>query len=219
MTSYPARWRTWRSAPPAPRSSASTSRIVASASNGAPNRSITAARAPEGKGSSPSGSTRRSAPRERRSETAESAPDAVVISWILSKRPHPTAPARFGAIMRAMPPSFHRRGARAALVVASFAVFACQRTPPTAAAPGAPSLDVPPFLPPEAPAAAAAITSDYLREQTAKISSDEFAGRGPATPGDRAARAYLASQLTALRLEPGRGAEGWEQPVDLVGIR
>jgi Zn-dependent M28 family amino/carboxypeptidase len=66
--------------------------------------------------------------------------------------------------------------------------------------------------------AAKAITPELLRAQVAKLSSDEFEGRGPATRGDAAARAYLAQQLESFGYEPG-GADGkWEQPFDLVGV-
>jgi hypothetical protein len=67
-------------------------------------------------------------------------------------------------------------------------------------------------------AAASSITPDFLRAQITKISSDEFEGRGPATRGDRAARAYLTGQLRSLGLEPGRGRDGWEQEVEMVGV-
>jgi Zn-dependent M28 family amino/carboxypeptidase len=79
--------------------------------------------------------------------------------------------------------------------------------------------DPPSLVPPAVLGAAAAITPQFLRAQIAKISSDEFEGRGPASKGDRAARAYLASQLAALGFEPGLGANGWEQEVELVGVK
>src|SRR5207253_2810123 len=63
-----------------------------------------------------------------------------------------------------------------------------------------------------------AVTSDDLRAHIAKISSDEFEGRGTATRGDRAARAYLAGELAALGVLPGRGS-AWEQEVELVGVK
>jgi hypothetical protein len=75
-----------------------------------------------------------------------------------------------------------------------------------------------PLVPAAVTAAASSITPDDLRAQIAKIASDEFEGRGTATKGDRAARAYLAAQLASLGLEPGRGQGGWEQEVDLVGV-
>ena len=65
--------------------------------------------------------------------------------------------------------------------------------------------------------AAAEITSDYLRERVREFSSDEFEGRAPATAGDTKARAYLIDQLTRLGYQPG-APDGWEQPLDLVGM-
>jgi hypothetical protein len=71
---------------------------------------------------------------------------------------------------------------------------------------------------PEVAMAAHAVTAEFLRDQVTQISADAFQGRGPSTDGDRAARAYLVAQLTTLGLEPGRGAAGWEQPVELVSL-
>jgi Zn-dependent M28 family amino/carboxypeptidase len=84
-------------------------------------------------------------------------------------------------------------------------------TPPLASASAAPSLAA------EATRAAQVIDPGYLREQIAKLSDDAFQGRGPATPGDAAARAYLVAQLRAIGLEPGQ-ADRWEQPFDVVGV-
>src|SRR5260370_15041097 len=81
------------------------------------------------------------------------------------------------------------------------------------------SPDTPSLLPPAVTTAAMVITPELLRTRIAKLASDEFAGRGPATEGDRAARAYLAAELAALGVEPGRGRDGWEQDVDLVGVK
>ncbi len=67
-------------------------------------------------------------------------------------------------------------------------------------------------------AAVKAIAPEFLRDQVTRISADAFEGRGPSTPGDRAARAYLVDQLAALGLAPGRGADGWEQPVELISL-
>jgi Zn-dependent M28 family amino/carboxypeptidase len=65
--------------------------------------------------------------------------------------------------------------------------------------------------------AAAQITADDLREHIAKLASDDFAGRGPTTPGDRKSRAYLIEQLQRLGYQPGGNAT-WEQAFDLVGV-
>jgi Zn-dependent M28 family amino/carboxypeptidase len=64
-----------------------------------------------------------------------------------------------------------------------------------------------------------AISAGFLREQVSQISSDHFEGRGPGTRGDLAARAYLEAQLASLGVAPGAGADGWEQPVELVGLK
>ena len=66
--------------------------------------------------------------------------------------------------------------------------------------------------------AAATISRDFLREQVARVSSDEFEGRAPASRGDIAARAYLQQQLEKMGYQPGAGHGGWQQPFDLVGI-
>ena len=83
-----------------------------------------------------------------------------------------------------------------------------------------PAAPAPPPPDPEAAtdAAGKAITADFLRDQITKISSDEFEGRGPTTPGDQKARTYLVEQLKALGYQPGNG-EAWEQPFDLIGIK
>ena len=84
--------------------------------------------------------------------------------------------------------------------------------PPVEAAPAAPDPDAP------IDAAGEAITADFLRDHITKFSSDEFEGRGPTTPGDQKARAYLIEQLKALGYQPGSG-DAWEQPFELVSIK
>jgi prolyl oligopeptidase len=82
------------------------------------------------------------------------------------------------------------------------------------------SLDIPyrQAISTEATAAAAQITAEYLRDQIATFSSDEFEGRAAATPGDKKARAYLIEQLKQLGLQPGGPDGGWQQPFDVVGV-
>jgi Zn-dependent M28 family amino/carboxypeptidase len=95
--------------------------------------------------------------------------------------------------------------------------------PPAAAEASAPAVAAPPAAADPfaaSDAAGKAITGDGLRDQIAKISSDEFEGRGPTTRGDVATRAYLVEQLKALGYEPGGGsADAWQQPFDLVGVK
>lgn len=69
-----------------------------------------------------------------------------------------------------------------------------------------------------AAAASELITEEFIREIIAEISDDDYEGRGPASPGDEAARKYLASRMADLGLQPGAADGGWEQPFDLVGV-
>lgn len=96
---------------------------------------------------------------------------------------------------------------RAALV-ACLVLSACHgaTAPPPAPAPAQPAVDP-----------ASVIDAARLREHVARLSSDELAGRGPGTEGDRRTRSYLAEQLDALGAAPGAGAS-WQQPLELVGI-
>src|SRR5512140_1552553 len=91
---------------------------------------------------------------------------------------------------------------------------------PPPADPAPPASARPPAADPYAAidAAGKAITAEVLRDHVAKISSDEFEGRGPTTRGDQATRAYLSDQLKALGYEPGDGT-AWEQPFELVGVK
>ena len=61
------------------------------------------------------------------------------------------------------------------------------------------------------------ISVDGLREATRTLSSDEFEGRGPSSPGEEKTVAYLTEQLRAAGLQPGNG-ESWTQDVPLVSI-
>ncbi len=66
--------------------------------------------------------------------------------------------------------------------------------------------------------AAKLITADYMREIIVEISDDKYEGRGPGTPGDAAARRYLAEEMESLGILPGAADGSWEQPFDLVGV-
>jgi len=71
---------------------------------------------------------------------------------------------------------------------------------------------------PAAKAAAAQITDEYMREIIAEISSDAYEGRGPASAGDEKARAYLATRMLELGLEPGADDGSFQQYFDLVSV-
>ncbi len=66
--------------------------------------------------------------------------------------------------------------------------------------------------------AARAIRENRMRADIRFLSSDLLEGRGPATRGDRLARAYVASRFEAIGLEPVAPGSSWEQPFDLVGV-
>jgi Zn-dependent M28 family amino/carboxypeptidase len=84
-----------------------------------------------------------------------------------------------------------------------------------------PSDETPPAvdLPAEIRAAADVITRSGLLESVTRLSADDLEGRAPGTPGDRMARAYLATRLADLGYEPAF-AEGasWDQPLDIAGV-
>jgi Zn-dependent M28 family amino/carboxypeptidase len=65
---------------------------------------------------------------------------------------------------------------------------------------------------------ASRITASGLLRDTKVLSDDAMGGRGPGSPGDRMARAYLATRLKEIGFEPGGPGGSWEQPVPLVGM-
>ena len=71
---------------------------------------------------------------------------------------------------------------------------------------------------PAASDAASRITAQGLLRDTRALSDDAMAGRGPGSPGDRMARAYLAKRLKEIGFEPGGPGGSWEQPVPIVGV-
>lgn len=75
-----------------------------------------------------------------------------------------------------------------------------------------------PNLPPETAPAAQAITASAIAGTVRYLSDDLLEGRGPATRGDELARAYIASSMEQVGLEPGGPGGTWQQPFDVVGI-
>ena len=67
--------------------------------------------------------------------------------------------------------------------------------------------------------AAEQISGEYMRGIVAEISHDRYEGRGPGSRGDKAAREFLATQISALGLEPGAGDGSWEQSFELIGLQ
>jgi Zn-dependent M28 family amino/carboxypeptidase len=100
------------------------------------------------------------------------------------------------------------------------ALAACNRSAPQTektAVQGKPAATV--GVTPEMQQAAAAVTGDYMREQIAKLSSDEFEGRGVATKGGELAMQYLEQQLKAIGYQPGGTDGSYRQTFDVVGIK
>ena len=62
-------------------------------------------------------------------------------------------------------------------------------------------------------------STERLREHTAILSSDEFEGRSPGTPGETKTVAYLAEQFENMGLQPGNPDGTYFQDVGLVGIQ
>ncbi|MBC6982246.1 M28 family metallopeptidase [Caulobacter sp. 17J80-11] len=60
------------------------------------------------------------------------------------------------------------------------------------------------------------IDAAKISEHVKVLSSDEFEGRGPATPGEEKAIAYIAKQFEAAGLQPGGPNGSWFQDVTLL---
>jgi Zn-dependent M28 family amino/carboxypeptidase len=62
------------------------------------------------------------------------------------------------------------------------------------------------------------IVGDNLLADVSMLASDEFAGRGPGSDGDRMARAYLAGRLAEMGFEPLFDGGSYDQPLEIVGL-
>ncbi|MDT0581930.1 M28 family metallopeptidase [Brumicola blandensis] len=61
------------------------------------------------------------------------------------------------------------------------------------------------------------ISTETLKQHTKTLSSDEFGGRLPTTPGEKMTLDYLTTELTKVGFEPGNG-DSFFQQVDLMQI-
>ncbi len=75
-------------------------------------------------------------------------------------------------------------------------------------------------LPPQASvdSALATISAEDIVDYTKVLSSDEFGGRAPSSPGEELTIEYLTEQFSGLGLEPGGENGSWVQEVPLVSI-
>ena len=72
--------------------------------------------------------------------------------------------------------------------------------------------------PPEVVSGADTINAADLANHIETLSSDEFEGRAPSSPGEEKTVAYIAEYFNAYGLRPGNG-ESYFQEVPLVDIR
>ncbi len=72
---------------------------------------------------------------------------------------------------------------------------------------------------PAVTAAAKTITADSLLGHIKDLSADSMEGRGPGTPGEEKAVAYMQRQFKAIGLEPGNPDGTYLQNVELVGYK
>jgi Zn-dependent M28 family amino/carboxypeptidase len=74
-------------------------------------------------------------------------------------------------------------------------------------------------LPAELRPALDSITADHLLQHTKTLSSDEYGGRGPGTPGEELTVKYLTAEMQRIGLKPGNPDGTYVQKVPLVGIK
>ena len=94
------------------------------------------------------------------------------------------------------------------------ALLACTETPPPEPPAGDPATQA---ATESTPDALSAIEEASYRKHVATLSSDEFGGRAPGTPGEELTVNYLVSAFKALGLSPGNG-DSYTQDVPLVSV-
>jgi Zn-dependent M28 family amino/carboxypeptidase len=114
------------------------------------------------------------------------------------------------SFVHARVPSRHVLIQHATALAAVVALAACATDKSGASAIGAASTGA-------ADTAAGAITAEGLLQHIADLSADSMEGRGPGTPGEQKAVAYMESQFKALGLKPGNPDGTYLQNVDLIG--
>ena len=81
---------------------------------------------------------------------------------------------------------------------AALSLAACSMTETADPAASSSALEVPEVAP-------GAISTETLKAVIERLSSDEFEGRAPGTPGEAKTVAYLIEQFEKAGLEPGNG--------------
>jgi hypothetical protein len=96
---------------------------------------------------------------------------------------------------------------RPIIALATLALAGCTVIPPAAEAPP----------PPTAEAGVPEVPLALMKDVIAKLSSDEFEGRAPATPAEAKTTAEIIARFQAAGLQPGNNGQ-WLQPVPTVEI-
>jgi len=98
-------------------------------------------------------------------------------------------------------------------VLPALALAGCATVPPESAPPA--TGGTAPAAPAPAAPQAAAIDPARMAEHVRILASDEFMGRGPATPAEEKTVTYIAEQFRAAGLQPGGPGGSWYQEVPL----
>src|ERR1043165_7809175 len=94
------------------------------------------------------------------------------------------------------------------LLAVGLALVACAKTDQSNGTSG---------LPQDAESAAQFITAPDLLRHIKDLSDDSLEGRGPGTPGEDKAVAYMEKQFRQIGLKPGNPDGSYIQSVDLIG--
>ncbi len=105
----------------------------------------------------------------------------------------------------------------AATIIAAFTLSACGQSGEKAATKDAAAPEPEAVAAEESAPALAPINEAHLRARIATLSSDDFEGRAPTTPGGEKTRQWLADEMREIGLQPGNG-DSYEQAVPLVEL-
>jgi Zn-dependent M28 family amino/carboxypeptidase len=110
--------------------------------------------------------------------------------------------------------------AQLSLVLAAAFACACTTTAPNnnAATTPTPAAQTAAAVPPELKPALDTINSEDIMRHIKTLSSDEYEGRGPGTPGEELSVKYITEQFQKLGLKPGNPDGTYVQKVPLVGF-
>jgi Zn-dependent M28 family amino/carboxypeptidase len=116
-------------------------------------------------------------------------------------------------------PNMKKRVLSSCLVAVLLTVaIACMETSTTNRSAGSEGATADTSLPAELKPALDSISSETIMQHTKVLSSDEYEGRGPGTPGEELTVKYLTEQFQKLGLKPGNPNGTFIQQVPLAGF-